>query len=187
MTSSWEGPQLETGMCKDLCIQSGTNCTMLRAGRLFSFLSFCLAVILWIRASLWWAAEGDWKQRKFLWEDVMNCSHIQYVCNGVLCIFLSTHVFFGLCYITRDKTSSRWRCFPLFAFPLYNTHTLLYCSMPGSRPGSCYKGPSGIYSSKCTQLHLLPPLPARSAWGPTATVLLLGRLGWPLANSTEVF
>lgn len=49
------------------------------------------------------------------------------------------------------------------------------------------RSPWGIHSSKSSQLHPLPPLPPRSASGPTATVLLLLRLGWPLANPTEVF
>jgi len=49
------------------------------------------------------------------------------------------------------------------------------------------KALGGISSSKSSQLLSLPPLPPRSARGSTATVLLLVRLGWPLANPTEVF
>lgn len=49
------------------------------------------------------------------------------------------------------------------------------------------KAPLGIYCSNSSQLYPLPPLPPWPASGSTATVLLLLRLGWPLANPPEVF
>lgn len=45
--------------------------------------------------------------------------------------------------------------------------------------------PWGTYSS--SQLYPLPPLLPGATSGLTATVLLLLRLGWPLANPEEVF